>query len=140
MSTLIVHFPGGKQVDAELGGFVIRTDQPTGAGGAGSAPTPFDLFLASIATCVGIYVKGYCDTRGLAAEGLRLEMQIERDAVQRRVTRLLLDLTLPEGFPEQHRAPILRAAEFCAVKKHLQHPPEIEVRLRQSEPALSAAP
>ncbi len=124
---MVVSFPGGKCVDAEFNGFTIRTDQPVEAGGAGSAPAPFDLFLASIATCAGIYMKGYCDTRGLGTEGLGLQMRIERDPVQRRIARLVLDVTLPLGFPEKHREGIVRAAELCAVKKHLQHPPVIEI-------------
>lgn len=127
MATMMVSFPGGKRVDAEFNGFTIKTDQPVEVGGEGSAPQPFDLFLASIATCAGIYVKGYCDTRGIDTDGLGLEMQIERDPVQRRITRLVLDLTLPAGFPEAHRAAVIRAAELCAVKKHLQHPPAIEI-------------
>ncbi|HYN04739.1 MAG TPA: OsmC family protein, partial [Vicinamibacteria bacterium] len=100
MSTMTVTFPGGKRVDAEYGGYTIRTDQPPQGGGEGSAPPPFDLFLASIATCAGIYVKGYCDARGLATEGLGLEMQIEREPEKHRVVRLVLEIKLPEGFPE----------------------------------------
>ncbi len=64
-----------------------------------TSPPPLDLFLASIATCAGIYVKGYCDTRGVATEGLGLEMQIERYPEKHRVVRLVLELKLPEGFP-----------------------------------------
>lgn len=127
MSTMVVIFPGGKRVDAQFGGFTIRTDQPVEAGGESSAPQPFDLFLASIATCAGIYVKGYCDSRGIVTEGLALQMRIERDPVQRRIARLILDLTLPVGFPEKHREGIVRAAELCAVKKHIQHPPVFEI-------------
>src|SRR5215471_4208280 len=55
-----VSFPGGKRVDAQVGEFAIRTDQPEALGGAGTAPTPYDLFLASLATCAGIYVLGFC--------------------------------------------------------------------------------
>ena len=127
MSTMVVTFPGGKRVDAEYGGFTIRTDQPPQSGGEGSAPQPFDLFLASIATCAGIYAKGYCDTRGIATEGLALVMRIERDPVERRIARLVLEFTLPAGFPEKHREGLIRAAELCAVKKHLQHPPHFEI-------------
>lgn len=127
MSTMAVSFPGGKRVDAEVGGFTVRTDQPPHAGGGGTAPAPFDLFLASIATCAGIYVKGYCDARGIASDGLGLEMQVERDSEQRMVTRLALEIRLPEGFPEKHREGVVRAAELCAVKKHLLHPPAIEI-------------
>jgi ribosomal protein S12 methylthiotransferase accessory factor len=133
-ATMLVRFPGGKRVDAEFGGFTIRTDQPLEAGGEGSAPQPFDLFLASIATCAGIYVKGYCDTRGIDPTGLGLEMRIERDEVQRRVARLVLDITLPDGFPAKHRQGLVRAAELCAVKKHLQHPPAFEILTRAPEP------
>jgi len=128
MSTMIVTFPGGKRVDAELGGFTIKTDQPPQGGGEGSAPPPFGLFLASIATCAGIYVKGYCDARGLATGGLGLEMQIEREPEKHRVVRLVLEIKLPEGFPAKHREGVIRAADFCAVKKHILQPPAFEVR------------
>jgi putative redox protein len=128
MSTMIVRFPGGKRVDAEYGGFTVHTDQPVEAGGEGSAPQPFDLFLASIATCPGIYVKGYCDARGIAAAGLRIEMQIEAEAAGHGSARLALDIHLPPGFPEKHRDAVIRAADLCAVKKHILHPPAFEVR------------
>ena len=82
MPTMTVSFPGGKRVDAHYGGFTIRTDQSPKGGGEGSAPQPFDLFLASIATCAGIYVKGYCDARGLSTEGLGLTMHIEHDHIR----------------------------------------------------------
>jgi len=127
MSTMTVTFPGSKRVDAEYGGFTIKTDQPPQGGGEGSAPQPFDLFLASIATCAGIYVKGYCDSRGIATEGLGLEMQIEREPEKHRVARLVLEIKLPEGFPEKHRDAVIRAADLCAVKKHIFNPPAFEI-------------
>jgi putative redox protein len=128
MSTMTVTFPGGKRVDAEYGGYTIRTDQPPQGGGEGSAPPPFDLFLASMATCAGIYVKGYCDSRGIATEGLGLEMQIEREPEKHRVVRLVIEIKLPEGFPEKHREAVIRAADLCAVKKHIINPPAFEIR------------
>ncbi len=56
-----VHFEGKKQVIAEVNGFTIKTDQHPRGGGEGTAPEPFTLFLASLATCAGIFVKGFCD-------------------------------------------------------------------------------
>src|SRR5690349_20320652 len=79
MRSMTVTFPGGKRVDARYDGFTIHTDQSPEGGGEGSAPQPFDLFLASIATCAGIYVKSYCDARAIATQGLELHMQVERD-------------------------------------------------------------
>jgi putative redox protein len=128
MSTMIVRFPGGKRVDAEYDGMTIRTDQLPKDGGEGSAPPPFDLFLASIATCAGIYVKGYCDARDIPTEGVGLEMRIEREPGKYRVARLILEIRLPEGFPEKHREAVIRAADLCAVKKHILQPPEFEIR------------
>jgi ribosomal protein S12 methylthiotransferase accessory factor len=128
MSTLTVKFPGGKKVDAEYDGFTIRTDQPAKAGGEGSAPQPFDLFLASIATCAGIYVKGYCDARGIATDGLAMRMHVERDEARHRVARLVMEIELPPGFPEKHRDAVIRAADQCAVKKHIFEPPQFEIR------------
>jgi putative redox protein len=128
MAQLSVSFPGGKRVDAHYNGFTIRTDQSPRGGGEGSAPQPFDLFLASIATCAGIYVKGFCDARDLPTEGLGLEMEIVPDPATHRIARLALTIQLPAGFPEKHREAVVRAADLCAVKQHLHQPPQIEVR------------
>ena len=128
MNTINVTFPGGKRVNAECGGFTCKTDQPPEAGGEGSAPPPFDLFLASIATCAGIYVKGYCDARGLATEGLGLVVHVEREPGKARVTRIAIDIKLPPGFPEKHKEAVIRAADLCAVKKHIYDPPAFEIR------------
>jgi ribosomal protein S12 methylthiotransferase accessory factor len=138
MSTMTVTFPGGKRVDAEYGGFTIRTDQPPKGGGEGAAPQPFDLFLASIATCAGIYVKGYCDARGIATETLGLELRIERDHEQHRVAKLVLEIKLPADFPEKHREAVIRAADLCAVKKHILNPPAFEIRTSAASQAAEA--
>ena len=135
MSTMSVSFPGGKRVDAEYDGFTIRTDQSPKGGGEGSAPQPFDLFLASIATCAGVYVKGYCDTRGIPTEKLALQMHIERDHERQRIGRLVLEITLPEGFPDKHREAVIRAADLCSVKKHILNPPAFEIRASALQPA-----
>ncbi len=128
MSSMIVRFPGGKRVDAEHAGFTIRTDQPPEGGGEGSAPAPFDLFLASIATCAGIYVKGFCDSRGIATDRLGLEMRIEREPGSARIAKLALVIQLPPGFPDKHREAVIRAADLCAVKKHIMKPPAFEIQ------------
>jgi putative redox protein len=128
MSTMSVRFPGGKRVDAEYGGFTVHTDQPREAGGEASAPAPFDLFLASIATCAGIYVKGFCDSRGIPTEGLGLEMRIEREPGGLRIAKLALEIRLPPGFPAKHREAVIRAADLCAVKKHITKPPAFEIQ------------
>ena len=74
-----IFFEGNKKVSANLNGTIIRTDQPLQAGGNGSAPAPFDLFLASIGTCAGIYVKGFCDQRGIPSDNIKIIQHMQYD-------------------------------------------------------------
>ena len=124
-----IQFPGGVQVEAAFKGFSVLTDQPASAGGEGKAPSPFDLFLASVATCSGFYALRFCQERGLPTEGLHVAMETERDEVHKRTARLRVAITLPEGFPEKYRAALLRAVNQCAVKRHLEEPPAFELAL-----------
>lgn len=119
-----VEFPGGKRLTAKIGGLTVRADQPVKDGGEGSAPSPFDLFLASIATCAGYYALAFCEKRGLATEGMRLAMRCPFDAATRRYARLEIELTLPAGFPEKYEAAVLKAMQACYVTKHITDPPE----------------
>ena len=127
MEEMIIDFPGGARVDAHFGPYTIKTDQPPAGGGEGSAPAPFSLFLASLGTCAGIYVLGFCRQRGLPAEGIRLVQRIERDPATHMVGKVALELHLPPSFPEKYKDALIRAAEQCAVKKHLERPPAITV-------------
>jgi putative redox protein len=124
---MVVDFPGGLRVDAHFGRFTVSTDQPVQAGGEDSAPTPFATFLASLATCAGIYVLGFCRQRDIPTNDIRLVQRTVSDPATRLVARIALEIQLPEGFPEKYRAPLIRAAEQCTVKKHFEHPPAIEV-------------
>jgi ribosomal protein S12 methylthiotransferase accessory factor len=122
-----ITFPGGKGVDAQVGRHVVRTDQPAAQGGRDEAPAPFDLFLASLGTCAGIYVLGFCQARGLSTEGIALTQRNQVDAAGH-LARVELELALPPEFPEKYRVAVARAAEGCKVKKTLAAPPEIVVR------------
>ena len=127
MSSVTVSFPGGVAVDATYKGHTVRTDQPLDAGGADSAMSPFDLFFASIATCMGFYALRFCQQRDIPTDGLRLTLDPIRDEEQKRVTVVRVALELPPGFPEKYRAAIERAVDQCAVKKHILDPPKFEL-------------
>lgn len=118
---LRVTFPGNLQVNAEYGPFVIETNQD------GSAPPPFALFLASIGTCAGIYVLSFCKQRGIPTDGLEIIQRMESDPVTHMIKKVILDIHLPAGFPEKYREAVIRAADQCAVKKHLAEPPAFEI-------------
>jgi putative redox protein len=126
--------PGGSRVDGRVGSFTIATDQPPDA----TAPTPFTLFLASIGACAAFYVLAFCRQRGIPTDDIQV---IERTyaAASGMVERIQLSIDLPLDFPQRYRGAVIRAAEQCTVKKHLEHPPAIEIEPNMLE-GVSAAP
>jgi ribosomal protein S12 methylthiotransferase accessory factor len=122
-----ITFPGGARVDASFNGFTIKTDQPAQGGGTNSAPTPFATFLASIGTCAGIYVLGFCRQRGLSTDGIKIVQRMQSNPATGLVGKIALDIQLPPDFPDKYKAAVIKSAEQCAVKKHLEHPPVFEV-------------
>jgi putative redox protein len=122
-----VNFPGGSRVNAQIGHFTVATDQPALMGGDDSAPTPFAVFLASLATCAGFYVMEFCRKRGIDHKDIRLIQKVERDAATKMATNIIQEIQLPTGFPEQYISAIKRVAESCLVKKHLENPPSFEI-------------
>lgn len=125
---MTITFPGGARVDARFGSHTIKTDQPAHSGGQDSAPSPFALFLASIGTCAGIYVLGFCQRRGLPTEGIEIGERLDVNQATGMVSGIHLDIRVPETFPEKYHEALIRAASQCTVKKHLETPPQIDVR------------
>ncbi len=117
-------FPGGARVDAHMGDLVVTTDQD------GTAPAPFGLFLASIGTCAGIYVLSFCQQRGLPTDGVKVVQRVHGDRATGMVGEVELHIVVPPDFPERYHAALVRAAEQCAVKKHLERPPRFSIRTR----------
>lgn len=126
---IVVDFPGGSRVDAHFDNFTVLTDQPPAA----SAPTPFDLFLASIATCAGIYVLGFCQQRGLPTEGIQIVQRTHSSLLSRLVDEIDIEIHVPSTFPEKYRDSLIRSAELCKVKKHLENPPKFNVTTKVTE-------
>jgi putative redox protein len=124
---MIIDFPGGARVDAHFGPFSVQTDQPPAA----SAPTPFAMFLASIGTCAGIYVLGFCQQRGLPTDGIRIVQRMHNDPFSGMVRKIDLEIQVPPAFPEKYRDSLVRSAELCAVKKHMEKPPQFEVTTKE---------
>lgn len=132
---MVIDFPGGAKVDAHFGPYTVQTDQPPAGGGEGSAPTPFATFLASVGTCAGIYVLGFCQQRGLPAEGIRIIQRMHNDPYTGMVSQIDLEIQVPSTFPEKYLPSLVRSAELCAVKKHFEHPPQFDVHTKTLEVA-----
>ncbi len=128
---MVIDFPGGARVDAHFGPYTVETDQMPMGGGEGSAPEPFAIFLSSIGTCAGIYVLGFCKQRGLSVEGIRIVQRAHTDPVTRMIGKIDLEIQVPPEFPEKYHDSLVRSAELCAVKKHLENPPEFDVYTKE---------
>jgi len=139
-TVVTVSFHEGKRVDAHIDGQVIRTDQSVANGGAGLAPEPFSLFLASIASCAGFYAMQFCQARTIDTQGLGLSMHCVWDDQSRRYARITFALQLPAGFPQKYHKALQRAVDACMVKKHILTPPEFEVVLSAADPVEASLP
>ena len=107
---MVISFPGGVRVDAQFGA------------------QPFATFLASIGTCAGICVLGFCRQRGLPPDGICLVQQLGADPATGMIASIGLEIHVPPGFPEKYHAVLVRSAEPCAVKKLIEPTPRFEIR------------
>jgi ribosomal protein S12 methylthiotransferase accessory factor len=128
-----ITFPEGKKVDAVYEGYVIKTDQPLEEGGTGTAPSPFSLFLASIGTCAGFYVLSFCQRRGISTKEIKLLVEIDRNKETHMAERINIEVQVPGSFPDDYKNAMVKAAQSCTVKRHLEKPPEINVSVKKHE-------
>ena len=129
-----VTFSGGVKVDAVYKGFVIKTDQPVHQGGENTAPAPFDLFLASIATCAGFYMVAFCRERGIPLEDAGVIMHTEKNPETKMIDKIKIELRLPAGFPEKYLRAVIKAVDYCTVKAHIMKPPAFEITAEIPKP------
>jgi ribosomal protein S12 methylthiotransferase accessory factor len=88
-------------------------------------------------TCAGIYVLNFCLQRNLPTDGLRIIQRTHTNPLTRMIERVELDIQLPPGFPDKYRDAVIRSAELCAVKKHIDQPPQFDIytSVREHEPS-----
>ncbi|WP_372681276.1 OsmC family protein [Desulfosarcina sp.] len=122
-----IHFPGGKRVTSTYKGFTVETDQPKSEGGDDSAPEPYDLFLASIGTCAGVYIVYFCESRKIPIDDISMTLHFERNETSHLMEKIAIDVKLPADFPPKYKKAVIRAAQMCTVKRNLVQPPEILV-------------
>lgn len=127
---LKVVFGDNYRIDVDYKGFTIKTDQPVHDGGDGTAPSPFDYFLVSLASCAGFYALAFCRERKIPVEGLGVTMKTERGEVSKMIDTIAITVDLPSGFPEKYRSALIKAVDRCTVKAHIQRPPQFEIVVR----------
>ena len=118
------------RIDVAYKGFTVKTDQPVRDGGDGTAPSPFDLFLVSLAACAGYYALAFCKERKIPTEGLAVTMTTERGEVSKMIDKISIFVDPPAGFPEKYRLALTKAVDHCTVKAHILRAPQFEVVVR----------
>ena len=116
-----------KKVDAHYRGFTIYSDQSLNDGGDNTAPSPFELFLASIGMCTGFYVSAFCQSRSISADNIKITQTVFRNDATHMVEKVMIDISLPPDFPEKYKAAVIKTAQSCSVIKFLDSPPEIQI-------------
>lgn len=119
----------GVRVTATVRGHRVVTDQPVHAGGQDAAAMPLELLGAGLATCAALYAQQFCATRGIDAEGLRVEVDTEHAKAPRRITRFELRVHQPAALPEEYQDAIERAVRGCPVFNTLALPTEVDLQL-----------
>jgi ribosomal protein S12 methylthiotransferase accessory factor len=134
-----VNFLDNLRQEALFDDFKVITDQPIRYKGDGSAPGPFDYFLASSALCAAYFARIYCNSRDIPTENIRLSQNNIVDPEDRYNQIFKIQVELPEDISEKHRRGILRSIDRCTVKKVVQTGPEFQVELVDNIDAESGA-
>ncbi|MDG2285580.1 MAG: OsmC domain/YcaO domain-containing protein [Alphaproteobacteria bacterium] len=126
---ITVNFLDNLRLEAKFDDFTITTDQPIRYKGNGTAPSPFDYFLASSALCAAYFVKVYCLSRDIPTDDIRVSQNNIVDPENRYNQIFQINIELPPSISEHDRVGILRSADRCTVKKVIQQTPEFKIDL-----------
>jgi putative redox protein len=124
----------GDVFDINVRHHVLHVDQPTGAGGSDSAPTPTELFVVSLATCVAFYARRYLTRHRLPTAGLSVVATFEMSDRPARVSQINMSIDVPEGVPDEQRERLLAVASHCTVHNTLHVPPQVTIGLGNLQP------
>ncbi len=131
-SELLITLGPKRQIRAQAGVHSILTDQPVSNGGEDTAPSPFQLFLASVGTCAGIFIQGFCAKREIPYEDIRIVQKAVTDDTGT-LRSVDLEVQLPPDFPEKYREAVLKVADQCSVKRAIAAQPEFTLRATPRE-------
>ncbi|WP_085909809.1 OsmC domain/YcaO domain-containing protein [Kiloniella majae] len=124
---ITVNFLDNLRLEAKFDDFTVTTDQPIRYKGDGTAPSPFDYFLASSALCAAYFVKLYCVSRDIPTDDIRVSQNNIIDPENRYNQTFQIQVELPDGISDRDRVGILRSADRCTVKKVIQEGPEFKI-------------
>jgi putative redox protein len=130
MSNITVSHVEGDRFAIELGEHTLMVDQPVQDGGQGTAPTPTELFVASLASCVAHYARRYLARHQLPTDGLTVTADYQFGTGPARVSAVQITVTVSPDVPADRREALLAVASHCTVHNSLTHPPTVLVTLQ----------
>ena len=133
MARMIVRHVEGDRFTVGIRGHEVVVDQPVAAGGTDAGPTPTELFVGGLVSCVAFYAGRFLARHGLERDGLSVscdwEMAQERPS---RVGRIDIRLALPAGFPQEHHDRLMAVVEHCTVHNSMVQMPEVHITAEMS--------
>lgn len=126
---LTVRHLDGDRFAIDIRGHTITVDQPSEAGGGDTAPTPTELFIAALSSCIAFYARRYLARHDLPDDGLAVLASYTIGGRPTRVTEISVRITPPEGLPDERRDAFLAVASHCTVHNTLAQPPTVEIAL-----------
>ena len=134
MMRMEIGFPGNRKIAAKFRNFEVMTDQPVSQGGDNTAPAPFELFLASLGTCAGIFIKSFCLQRNLSTDEIKIIQEVEPGPEKGLLGKIKMEIQVSPDFPEQYKPVLINTANLCSVKKVIQNPPDFEIQVKTVRP------
>lgn len=127
--TLEARYKGGARFDITSGGHMLVTDQPVEDAGSDAGMSPVELFVASLAGCIGYFVARYCARHQIPSEGFAIEAEWTFAEQPHRVGDIDLQLRLPTALIPSQQEALLKVAHSCTVHQSLAVPPKVEINL-----------
>jgi putative redox protein len=131
MAEILVRHERDDRFAIDVRGHQIFVDQPIADGGSDTAPTPTELLVAALASCVGFYARRYLARHDLPVEGLTVSASYTMASQPARVGHIDVNIALPQGVPDERRAALLAVASHCTVHNTLVDGPMVRVALAQ---------
>jgi uncharacterized OsmC-like protein len=127
MELMTIRQVKNKRFRIELRDHVVHSDMHKDIGGEDTAMDPAELLMASLGACIGMMVQAYCSKHALPSEGIVVNAVSTLASDPTRIESIVVDITLPEGFPENRREAVIRAAKTCPIHNTLESCPEIDI-------------
>jgi uncharacterized OsmC-like protein len=135
MTAMTVRHITGDRFDIDIRSHHLTVDQPVDAGGTDTAPTPTELFVAGLTSCIAFYARRYLRRHELSAEGLVVTGDYAMTTKPARVSDVTVQITLPSGFPADRVEALLAVASHCTVHNSLRDEPAVSITAGIAEPA-----